>query len=91
MLGRTYLNLGLEHEMRITGISQSKNASKLIDSQIADIPDFELWRLGAHLQFDDLDLICNDGGFATFIESIIEHVNCIGVELGAEAGPFKGE
>jgi len=91
MLGKTYLDLCLEHEMRIASISQSKNAPKLIDSQIADIPDLELWRLGAHLQFDDLDLVCNDGGFATLIESIIEHVNCVGVELGAEARPFKGE
>lgn len=87
----SHLNFGLEYDMRIPSIRQPKNASKLIDCEIANIPDFELWRFRAHLQLDDLDLVRYDGWFITFIESVVEHVDCICVELGAETRPFERE
>jgi len=77
--------------MCITGIRQPKNASELVDGEITNIPNLQLWGFRAHLQFDDLNFVGYDGGFATFVEGIIEHVNCVCVELGAEAGPFERE
>lgn len=47
--------------------------------------------LGAHLQLDDLDLVCDDGRFVALVERVVEHLNGIGVKLVGEARPLKGE
>lgn len=77
--------------MRITSIGHPENPSELVDGKITNIPNLEFWRLRAHFQFDDLDLIRYDRGFITFVKGIVEHVYCVCVEFWAEAGPFESE
>lgn len=47
--------------------------------------------LCAHLQLDDLDLVCNDGWFIPLVECVVEHLDRICVKLVGKAGPLEGE
>ena len=47
--------------------------------------------LGAHGQLDDLDLVCDDTRFVAFVESGIEELCSVRLELIGEARPVELE
>ena len=67
--------------MCIPFIGQPKYTTKLIHGELSDITNLELRGLRAHLQLDDLDLVCYDRGLVALVEGGVEHLYGIGVEL----------
>jgi hypothetical protein len=45
--------------------------------------------LSAHLQFYDLNLVCDDWRFGALVEGCVEHFDSVGMELVGEAGPLE--
>lgn len=67
--------------MSIPLVCQPKNAPELIHGKLSYVPDLKLWRLSAHLELYDLDLVCYDRGLVALVEGGVEHLYGIGVEL----------
>jgi len=102
-----HLHFGLEYDMCISCLSNPKYAAKVIRGQVANIPNFEFWRLSvvmsrdlrqlgnthlsAHLELNDFYLVSDDGRLVALVEGIIEHLDGIGVKLVGKAWPFECE
>ena len=44
-----------------------------------------------HLQFDDLDLVRDNGRFVPFVQRIVEQLDCSFMKLVRKPGPFERE
>jgi hypothetical protein len=99
-----HLDFGTEDDVCISGVSEAKYSAKLIGGELPYITYLQFrwlkawsedkwmsWAtdLEAHLEFDDLDGICEDGGLLSLVEGCVEHLHGICMKLLGEARPFE--
>ena len=78
---RTHLYFRPQHNMCIPCIRETKYPSKLVHGQLANIPNLQLRRLRAHLELNNLDLVCYDRGLGALVEGGVEHLDRVGMKL----------
>lgn len=65
------LHFGLEYDMCVSCISETKYAAKVVHCQVTDIPNFEFWWLCPHLKFYDFYPVGDDRRLIALVESVI--------------------
>ena len=88
---RVGLDLGLEHKMSIASIGEAEDAAESVHSEVANLENLELRRDGAHTKFLDGDVVGNDLGLGTTVESAVEHLCGALMELVREGRPLEVE